>query len=441
MSNKLSARRSAALMSVAALATSGLIATGTPAGAAITAGGGETAEGIPATFQDDRGVVVQLCTDAARCAEAAEPEEPGGPGGPEEPVFPEPGSEAMYFAAETMAGPLLAIYAVEAVVDETGEAEVFNVARFRARDLTPGASYTIKGPFGTVTAVASDTGRIEELLEVGAEEPGGHVTHLLRQPTAPDGFLGDFAGAPARVTGSPIGFNKVELRSAGGALLGSTDVFAIAGQMADDTAMTWVDTRPVTLGSIRTATPSTARIPVESFGTATAAVTATASGADPGAFTIVNNCGAAAPGSTCDIEVTYTPQANLDRSAWLTIDDNGVAAPRQVALTGIAHDTRAPRVVSRTPAKGATVRPGANVKATFSEAVRGVSRSSFTLVNAKGRRVRAAVSRRGGGYVLNPVATLARKSRYTVKLDGGASQIRDVAGNPARDVRWSFRTR
>jgi len=44
-------------------------------------------------------------------------------------------------------------------------------------------------------------------------------------------------------------------------------------------------------------------------------------------------------------------------------------------------------------------------------------------------------------YVLNPGHALAGGAKYTVKVNGGKKALRDLAGNPAKDAQWSFRTR
>jgi Bacterial Ig-like domain len=41
---------------------------------------------------------------------------------------------------------------------------------------------------------------------------------------------------------------------------------------------------------------------------------------------------------------------------------------------------------------------------------------------------------------LNPTVVLLANTTYTVRLIGGASEIRDLAGNPLTDVTWSFTT-
>ena len=100
-----------------------------------------------------------------------------------------------------------------------------------------------------------------------------------------------------------------------------------------------------------------------------------------------------------------------------------------------------PAVTTRGPASNASgVNRLANVTAKFSENVRGVSRTSFTLRTATGRVVAAAVSYNGRTRVatLNPTRALAGRTRYTVFVSSG---IKDRAGNPIPAARWNFSTR
>jgi methionine-rich copper-binding protein CopC len=102
-----------------------------------------------------------------------------------------------------------------------------------------------------------------------------------------------------------------------------------------------------------------------------------------------------------------------------------------------------PTVTARTPASGATgISRTANITATFSEAVQGVSATTFRLRNAAGTVITAVVSYNATSRVatLNPSATLAAGTTYTVTLTGGTSAIRDVAGNPLATTSWKFTT-
>jgi hypothetical protein len=102
-------------------------------------------------------------------------------------------------------------------------------------------------------------------------------------------------------------------------------------------------------------------------------------------------------------------------------------------------------VTARTPAAGATgIARANNITATFSEAVQGASGTTVTLTPAAGgAAVGAVVSYNATTRVatLNPNATLAANTRYTVRLAGGATAIRDAAGNPLVTTNWSFTTR
>jgi hypothetical protein len=74
----------------------------------------------------------------------------------------------------------------------------------------------------------------------------------------------------------------------------------------------------------------------------------------------------------------------------------------------------------------------------FSEPVRGVDAATFTLEDARGRRVPASVGQIGDGvFGLFPDAILLEPgATYTAAL----ARVCDLAGNcTARDVRWSFK--
>ncbi|TQN41093.1 Ig-like domain-containing protein [Blastococcus colisei] len=103
----------------------------------------------------------------------------------------------------------------------------------------------------------------------------------------------------------------------------------------------------------------------------------------------------------------------------------------------------APTVVSTSPGSGATgVAVTANVTATFSEAVTGVSGTSFTLRPTNGTTaVEAAVSYDAATKVatLDPGSSLAGGTSYTATLSGA---ITDSAGQPLdpNPTTWSFTT-
>ena len=106
-------------------------------------------------------------------------------------------------------------------------------------------------------------------------------------------------------------------------------------------------------------------------------------------------------------------------------------------------DAIAPSVTSRTPAGGATgVAVTSNVTATFSEPVSGVSGTTFTLRSTAGTAVPAAVTYNATTRIatLDPTASLAAGTSYTATLTGGASAIRDSAGNALGTTSWTFTT-
>jgi methionine-rich copper-binding protein CopC len=106
-------------------------------------------------------------------------------------------------------------------------------------------------------------------------------------------------------------------------------------------------------------------------------------------------------------------------------------------------DTTAPTLTARAPAPDATgVAVGANVSATFSEAVTGVGTATFQLEDPARQVIAAAVTNVAGTnrWVLNPTANLARNTVYRVTVTGGGTEIRDAAGNPFATTTWTFRT-
>ncbi|PNH86208.1 hypothetical protein CXZ05_02510 [Arthrobacter sp. AFG20] len=103
-------------------------------------------------------------------------------------------------------------------------------------------------------------------------------------------------------------------------------------------------------------------------------------------------------------------------------------------------DTTAPTVTATSPATGAAVTT--NVTGTFSEAMTSstVTPSTFTLTSGA-TTVGAAVTYSGGVATLDPTADLAANTTYTATIKGGASGVKDAAGNAmAADKTWQFTT-
>ncbi|NMR28553.1 Ig-like domain-containing protein [Arthrobacter sp. SF27] len=202
-----------------------------------------------------------------------------------------------------------------------------------------------------------------------------------------------------------------------------------------------------TPGSGGTATSSTANI-TATFGKAVTSVSGTT-------FTLKNAAGTVIPAAVSynatTRVATLNPSANLAADTRYTATlTGGTTAIRDTLGTPLASTSwsfitgAAPTMTARTPAVNATgVRRANNITATFSEPMQGVTASTFKLKNAAtGAAVTATVTRNGttNQWVLNPGATLASNTRYTVTLTGGTSAARDLAGNPAATTVWSFTT-
>ncbi|MCW2801897.1 MAG: hypothetical protein JWN06_114, partial [Propionibacteriaceae bacterium] len=148
---------------------------------------------------------------------------------------------------------------------------------------------------------------------------------------------------------------------------------------------------------------------------------------------------------------TLNPTANLPAEARYTATlTGGAAAIRDTAGNPLATSSWSfvvgtrPTLTTRSPAVNAiAVSRTANVTGTFSEAVQGVSGTSVTLKNATtGAAISAVVSYNATTRVvtLNPSATLAANTKFTVTMTGSATAIRDMAGNNFGNTTWSFTT-
>ncbi len=126
-------------------------------------------------------------------------------------------------------------------------------------------------------------------------------------------------------------------------------------------------------------------------------------------------------------------------------DAFGTALPTTAITFTTAPDRTAPTVTTVSPLGGAKrVGLKANVVARFSERVQGVSTVTAVLTNRKtGAAVRTVVSINGAGtrVTLDPRAKLVRNTVYKLTLKGGATAIRDAAGNSLATFTTHFRTR
>ena len=114
--------------------------------------------------------------------------------------------------------------------------------------------------------------------------------------------------------------------------------------------------------------------------------------------------------------------------------------------SALAPDVTAPTVSSVNPLNGATgVSVNAAASAIFSEALNAstVTGSTFELRNSSNTLIPGTVTYNAGTNTatLTPSAPLANSTGYIAKITGGASGVKDAAGNAlASDYSWSFTT-
>ena len=152
------------------------------------------------------------------------------------------------------------------------------------------------------------------------------------------------------------------------------------------------------------------------------------------------------PNSALTASATYTATVKGGASGVKDLAGNALAADATWTFTTAAADTTAPTVTNRTPASGATgVAPTATVTATFSEAMSAatITPTTFELRDAANALVPATVSYNAGANTatLTPSSTLVASTLYTATVKGGASGVKDAAGNAlVADAIWSFTT-
>lgn len=172
-------------------------------------------------------------------------------------------------------------------------------------------------------------------------------------------------------------------------------------------------------------------------------------GVDGTSFTLVD----AATGTPVSAVVTYdstTRVATLNPNANLGVDKTFRATLTNVIRSGseLLPTTTwtfttgpAPLAQYKWPTPGATaVEPWTIAGITFNEVVTGVDATTFTLTNnATGAVVPATVSTDlGRTWRLVPTANIPEDTWYTVRVVGGRSAIRDLAGNPLASTSWTF---
>ena len=141
---------------------------------------------------------------------------------------------------------------------------------------------------------------------------------------------------------------------------------------------------------------------------------------------------------------TYTATITGGGSGVKDLAGNALAGNYVWSFTTAASDITPPTVVSVTPLSGATgVGTGTAVAANFSESLNAssVTSATFQLRDAGNNLIPSTVSTASNQINLVPSAALAASTTYTVTITGGASGVKDLAGNAlASNFAWSFTT-
>ena len=164
----------------------------------------------------------------------------------------------------------------------------------------------------------------------------------------------------------------------------------------------------------------------------------------------------AASVNTSGSQITLTPSAALNGSTVYTatiigggsgvkdLAGNALASNYTWSFTTAIVDLTPPTVTSVSPLSGATgVSLTADVIANFSEAINAatVTGTTFQLRDAGNNLVTAVVSASGNQITLNPSTSLTTSTIYTATITGGASGVKDLAGNAlVGNYSWSFTT-
>jgi hypothetical protein len=210
-----------------------------------------------------------------------------------------------------------------------------------------------------------------------------------------------------------------------------------------------------TAPAVNTRNPASGAVTVGLATNVSAGFSEAVQGVDPTTFTLTNKTTGGVVSAVVSRSGTtntwiLNPNSNLAPDTWYAVTlTGGTAAIRDLAnnplvTTGWEFLTGpAPRISARTPAVNATgVSRTANVIVTFNEPVQAVDGTTFTL-KAGTATVSAVVTRSATNvkqWVLNPDATLAANTKYTVTVTGGPTAIRDLVGNPFKTLTWQFTT-
>ena len=142
----------------------------------------------------------------------------------------------------------------------------------------------------------------------------------------------------------------------------------------------------------------------------------------------------------------YTVTIKGGASGVKDVAGNALATDYSWSFTTLVGDITPPTVTSVTPVNGATgVSVSTTASAIFNEAMNAstINGSTIELRNPSNALITATVSYNAATrtVTLTPSAALANSTVYTVTIKGGASGVKDAAGNAlASDYSWSFTT-
>jgi hypothetical protein len=304
-----------------------------------------------------------------------------------------------------------------------------------------------------ITAVDLETGAIQWTHRLGMRDQDHGYQVVSAAPIIANGLVWVLAGRDTGTPGQVLALDEITGRVRSGTATGCPPAFG--GNLAIAQHRVFIPTacgvQTYTPGAADTTAPAVAdRTPaasaanVSQTGEITAAFSEVVDGVSASTFTLKNPGGSVIPAAVnynattrvASLKPTmplapdtkYTATLTGSATAIRDASNNALATTRWTLTTGPS-----PTVTNRSPAWFATgVSQTADVTATFSEAVTGISATTFTVKNPAGAVVPATVTYNAATRVatLNPTTALAADTRYTAALTGGVTAIRDAAANP-----------
>ena len=307
---------------------------------------------------------------------------------------------------------------------------------------TPGAStptFTAQRAF----AVGSHPQRIavsdvnaDGRLDILAVDSDSDTISVLLNTTAPSSGTATFAPEQTLATGTfPSGVATADINGDGSPDLLSTDFYdndvsvrlntqfaasvspaSVTGTIQYVIPRPSLSPGPLGLGDVLIGTDTTKTETLSNTGGASLAISGIAiSGTDSAFFSLTNNCPASlAAGSSCAIQVAYTPNALASNSATLTISSDAPSSPDTVALSGIGIDT-APTARAGSISTSVDTAVTGHLSATDSDVGQTLSYAIVTPPRHGTVNVNAST----GAYTYTPTSGYAGPDRFTFKVNDG----------------------